>query len=75
MKRRSFITSLSVLAATTILPDIGYKKIYINSTSNADNSIGIYNINGVERMRITSTGNVGLGILNPTSKLDIKLNV
>lgn len=62
MKRRSFLTSLSVLAASTIIPDIGDKKIIINSTSNADNAIGIfYTPNGVERMRIMSSGNICIG--------------
>jgi len=75
MKRRSFLTSLSVLAASTVIPNIKSEKISINSTSNADRSIGIYTNKGIERMRIMSSGNVAIGILNPTAKLDIKLNV
>lgn len=72
MKRRSFLTSLSVLAAYTIIPDIGDKKIIINSTSNADNAIGIYRTNGVERMRIMSSGNICIG--NATDN-EYKLNI
>ena len=75
MKRRSFLTSLSVLAVSTVMPNIKSEKISINSTSNADRNIGIYTSKGVERMRIMSSGNVAIGILNPTAKLNIKLNV
>lgn len=75
MKRRSFLTSLSVLAASTVIPNIKSEKISINSTSNADRSIGIYTTKGIERMRIMSSGNVAIEILNPTAKLDIKLNL
>lgn len=67
MKRRSFITSLSVLAASTIIPNIGDKKITINSTSNAYNAIGIYTPNGLERIRITSTGNICIGTTTDNS--------
>lgn len=72
MKRRSFLTSLSVLAATTILPNIGSKKVYINSTSNANRNISNYNTNGIERIRITSSGNVCIGT---TTDSGFKLNV
>lgn len=75
MKRRSFLTSLSVLAASTVIPNIKSEKISINSTSNTDGNIGIYTSKGVERMRIMSSGNVALEIINPITKLDIKLNV
>jgi hypothetical protein len=54
------------------------KNLYIGLSSRQWNTLSMdastttFNANGSERMRITSTGNVGIGITTPTQKLDVK---
>ena len=69
MKRSSFIKSLGALAGAAFIPEAKPKRLTLpNYTSNADMSIGV---NGVERMRIYSNGNVGMANINPNYKLKI----
>lgn len=46
----------------------------VNMKTLLDNPI-IIGTNDVERMRITATGNIGMGIANPTEKLDVLGNI
>jgi hypothetical protein len=67
MKRIDFIKTLGVLAGSgMILSDLKSEKLVLPAkTSNADTSIG------VERMRITSSGNVSIGTNTPSARLVI----
>jgi hypothetical protein len=70
MKRSSFIKSLGVLAGAAFIPKPKPERLTLpNYTSNADMNIG------VERMRITSSGNVGMGMLNPKQILKVTKRV
>ena len=68
--RRNFLKLATMALVATALPNIEPEKITINTTSNAYEGIGV---SGVERMRIYSSGNVGIGCINPSYEL--KLNV
>ena len=71
--RRDFLKMFGMAAAaiTVPLPQLPSKKLTIPlTTGDSDMRIGV---NGVERMRIYSSGNVGIGCINPSYKL--KLNV
>ena len=69
--------------AARIFPDAGgtgtLKTVYLGSDSVANNAFLVngasnlvqINTSGVERMRITSAGNVGIGTTSPTSKLHV----
>ena len=67
MERIDFIKTLGVLASSgMILSDLKSEKLVLPAkTSNADTSIG------VERMRITSSGNVSIGTNTPSARLVI----
>lgn len=67
MKRSSFLKSLGIIVGSSmILPDAKVEKLSLpKHTSNADMNIG------VERMRITSSGNILLGTNTPNTKLVI----
>lgn len=67
MKRSSFLKSLGIIAGSAIiLPDAKAEKLSLpKHKSNADMNIG------VERMRITSSGNIGIACINPSAKLHI----
>ena len=70
--RRDFlkmITMASMAAAIPISPTP--KKLTIPlTTGDSDMRIGV---NGVERMRIYSNGNVGIGCINPPYELKLKV--
>lgn len=76
MNRKDFLKRLGLLTTTTLVSptilaeqsQVATKKITIDSTSDAD-----YKSLGVERMRISSSGNVRIGFLPPNSKVDIGL--
>lgn len=76
MNRKDFLKRLGLLTTTavvspTILAEqsqVAATKITIDSTSDAD-----YKSLGLERMRITSSGNVRIGFSPPNTKVDIKL--
>jgi hypothetical protein len=75
MKRLDFIKSLGALAGVTLAPKSKSEKLTLPShTSDADHKFVFYT-NGVERMRITSSGNVGMGILNPKQILEVTRRV
>ena len=60
MKRLDFIKSLGIVVGSGMIPKSKPKKLYLaKHKSNADASIG------VERMRITSSGNILLGTNTP----------
>lgn len=67
MKRLDFLKSLGVIAGgAMILPEAKAEKLVLPiEKSNADMNIG------VERMRITSSGNLGMSMPSPYTKLDI----
>ena len=73
--RRDFLKmfTMASIAVAAPIPKILYapEKLTIPlTTGDSDMRIGV---NGVERMRIYSSGNVGIGCINPSYKL--KLNV
>ena len=70
MKRNSFLKSLGIIVGSgMIIPEIKSEKLVLPAkNSNADMSIGV---NGVERMRITSSGNVSIGTTTPSTRLVI----
>lgn len=67
MKRSSFLKSLGIIVGSgMIIPDLKSEKLVLPAkTSNADMNIG------VERMRITSSGNVSIGTNTPSARLVI----
>lgn len=67
MKRSSFLKSLGIIVGSgMILLDAKVEKLSLpKHTSNADMNIG------VEQMRITSSGNVGISNTSPSTKLVI----
>jgi hypothetical protein len=67
MNRSSFLKSLGIIVGSgMILPDAKVEKLSLpKHTSNADMNIG------VERMRITTSGNILLGTNTPNTKLVI----
>jgi hypothetical protein len=70
--RRNFLKIISIASVAAILPKISstpQKLIIPLTTSNADMAFGV---NGVERMRIYSNGNVGMNYINPSYELKIK---
>jgi hypothetical protein len=69
--RRNFLKMISIASVAAILPKISPTPQRLTiplTTSNANMGFGV---NGVEQMRIYSNGNVGMGILNPTQKLNV----
>ena len=75
MKRSSFIKSLGVLAGVAFIPESKSEKLTLPSyTSDADHKFAFY-IDGVERLRITSSGNIGMGVLNPKQRLEVTKRV
>ena len=63
MKRLDFIKSLGIAVGSGMIPKSKPEKLYLaKHTSNADMNIGV---NDVERMRITSNGNILLGTNTP----------
>ena len=76
MNRKDFLKRLGLLTTTAVVSPIilaeqsqvATTKITIDSTSDAD-----YKSLGVERMRISSSGNVRIGFLPPNTKVDIGL--
>ena len=57
---------------------VSYAEFQVDASGNsqllAPGGIQIFNTNGSERMRIDSSGNVGIGTTNPTSKLVLYTN-
>lgn len=76
MNRKDFLKRLGLLTTTAVVSPIilaeqsqlATTKITIDSTSDAD-----YKSLGVERMRISSSGNVRIGFSPPNAKVDIGL--
>jgi hypothetical protein len=69
--RRNFLKMISIASVAAVLPKISPTPQRLTiplATSNADMGFGV---NGVEQMRIYSNGNVGMGVLNPTQKLNV----
>jgi hypothetical protein len=69
--RRNFLKIISIASVAAILPKISSTPQRLTiplTTSNADMAFGV---NGVERMRIYSNGNVSMACINPSSKLEI----
>lgn len=69
MKRSTFLSSLGILAAAAFIPESKSERLTLpDYSSNADMNIG------VERMRIYSTGRIGMGMLDPSQKLIVTNN-
>ena len=70
MKRNSFLKSLGIIVGSgMIIPEFKSEKLVLPAkNSNADMSIGV---NGVEHMRITSSGNVSIGTAILSTRLVI----
>jgi hypothetical protein len=69
VKRLDFIKSLGIAVGSGMIPKSKPEKLTLaKHTSNADMNIGV---NGVERMRITSSGNVTMGTTTPSTRLVI----
>lgn len=69
MKRLDFIKSLGIAVGSGMIPKSKLEKLTLaKHTSNADMNIGV---NDVERMRITSSGNVIMGTTTPSTRLVI----
>lgn len=69
MKRLDFIKSLGIAVGSGMIPNSKPEKLYLaKHTSNADMTFGV---NGVERMRITSSGNVSISHTSPSTRLVI----
>ena len=70
--RRDFLKMITMASMAAVIPISSTpKKLTIPlTTGDSDMRIGV---NGVERMRIYSNGNVGIGCINTSYKL--KLNV
>jgi len=69
MKRKDFLASLGLLAGAAFVTNPKPKKLSLaKHTSNADMGIGV---NGVERMRIYSNGNISIATTSPNYKLTI----
>lgn len=69
MKRLDFIKSLGIAVGSGMIPKSKPEKLYLaKHKSNADMTFGV---NGVERMRITSSGNVGISHTSPSTRLVI----
>ena len=70
--RRNFLKTftMAAVAAALPLPNIQPEKLVIKSTGYEGIGIGVY---GVERMRITSNGNICLGTTTPNTKLKLHI--
>lgn len=69
MKRLDFIKSLGIAVGSGMIPKSKPEKLYLaKHKSNADMTFGV---NGVERMRITSSGNVGISHTSSSTRLVI----
>lgn len=71
MKRSSFIKSLGVLAGVAFMPELKPVPLRITPTGFA----GIGYPHPYERMRITSSGNVCMGITDPKQILKVTRRV
>lgn len=78
MKRRNFLASLGLVAGVSAVAKAD-KQSYIPLNTDGvehlnlskDGDELVIKTQGVERMRITSSGNVALGVLNPKQKLNV----
>jgi hypothetical protein len=68
--RRNFLKLLSMAAVSTVMPKTELPIVEDKIERLTISSTGYEGI-GVERMRITSTGNVILGITEPNTKLKV----
>ena len=66
--RRSFLKNSLFASIALALPISAKPESLVNTKTEPD---AVFSTNGVERMRITSTGWVGIGTINPPYELKV----
>lgn len=67
--RREFIKMLGIAGVASVLPNSLTDNLILPVSNN--NSNMAFNTNGVERMRIMSSGNIGIGTIPPSREFHI----